>query len=111
MLSLLPRPPNRLHQIALSDTLSARIVPGCDLRVDLDTAVGRDEVFGDVVALVNRDAGVDDGVVFPGGDVSVHARGWMKGNAAREDEEGGAANRCGELRLSRDGRSTANARR
>ena len=75
MLSLLPRPPNRLHQIALGDTLPARIIPSCDLRVDFDTAIGRDEVFRDVVSLVDRDARVDDGVVFPGGDVSVHARG------------------------------------
>lgn len=65
MLSLLPRPSNRLNQIALGNALPARIIPSRDLRVDLDTAVGRDEVLGDVVALVDRDAGVDDGVVFP----------------------------------------------
>ena len=65
VLSLLPRPPNCLHQVALGNTLPARIVPSCDLRVDLDTAVGRDEVLGNIVSIVDRDARVDDGVVFP----------------------------------------------
>ena len=65
MFCLFPSPANRLHQILLSDLLTAGEVSRSDLCVDLDTRVGRDKVVGNVIALADGNPTVHDGVVFP----------------------------------------------
>ena len=45
MLRFLPSSSNSLHQIRLRHLLSAREIPSCNLRVDLYSGVGWDEMF------------------------------------------------------------------
>lgn len=65
MLRLLPSTPNSLEKICLGDLLPAREVARSDLRVNLDARVWWNEVVGKVVPLEDRNAGLDNRVVFP----------------------------------------------
>jgi len=62
---LLPTTTNRFRKITLCDLLAACEVTSSDLGVNLDAAVRWDEMVGDVVALVNWNAGLHDSVVLP----------------------------------------------
>ena len=45
MLRFLPSSPHSLHQICLRHLLPAREIPSCNLRIDLYSGVGRDEMI------------------------------------------------------------------
>src|SRR5216683_2947815 len=84
---LLPCSPHRLDKVFGGNSLSAREVSGCDLRIDFNTRVHRNQVFytcltcqhawqayflttarrrtGDIVALENWNTRLHNCVVFP----------------------------------------------
>ena len=65
MLGLLPSPTDSLHEVGLCDLFTAREVSSSNLRVDLYARIRWEEMVWDIVSLVNGDARLDDGVVFP----------------------------------------------
>ena len=65
VLGLLPSPTNGLHEIGLCNLFTAREVSSSNLRVDLHARIRWEEMVWDIVSLVNGDARLDDGVVFP----------------------------------------------
>ena len=65
MLGLLPSSTDGLHEIGLCNLFTAREVPSSNLRVDLYARIRWKEMVWDIVSLVDGDARLDDGVVFP----------------------------------------------
>ena len=65
VLGLLPSSTDGLHEIGLCDLFTACKVSSSNLRIDLHAGVRWEEMVWDIVSLVDGDARLDDGVVFP----------------------------------------------
>jgi hypothetical protein len=65
MLCFFPSSTDGFDEVSFGDLFTACEIASCDLGVDLDSRVGRDEVFWNIIAFQNGNATLDDRVVFP----------------------------------------------